>query len=346
MVRVAGRVVGVRGLWWLVLAAMLSTVQLGAPLVAAAQGRGGSSEDREYRSAVEEALAEFNRGNWTEAAALFERAHRLNPSARTLRGMGLTAYEDRRYVDAIKHLADALKDTRRPLTQAQREEVSATLERAQRFVAHLTLKIEPRTARVTINGRLAETDSMGELTTDPGMLDIEITADNHEPVNRRIRLNAGGNEQLQVQLQPIRTAEPANQLPAAPALAVTPAAVDSSSEDEGGPLGVAKWVVGGAAVAGLLTGGALLVHQKVRASTWERDCKAKGRTDPPCEALRIKVGGVYYTYPIVAFSVGGGLAAIAVVLFVVDAADDDVATARNGCGAGPGELGISCRVAF
>ena len=33
-----------------------------------------------YRSVVEEALAEFNRGNWEEAAALFERAHRINPA--------------------------------------------------------------------------------------------------------------------------------------------------------------------------------------------------------------------------------------------------------------------------
>lgn len=344
--RVVVRLGGVRGLWWLVLAAMLATVQLGAPLVAAAQGRGGSSEDREYRKAVEEALAEFNRGNWTEAAALFERAHRLNPSARTLRGMGLTAYEDRRYVDAIKHLTDALKDTRRPLTQAQREEVSNTLERAQRFVAHLTLKIEPRDARVTINGRLAETDSLGEVTTDPGMLDVEVTADNFMPANRRIRLNAGGSEQLQIQLSPVRSAEPANQLPAAPAVAVAPAAADSSAEDEGGALGTVKWVVGGAAVAGLIAGGALLVHQKVKAASWERECKAEGRTDALCGDLMRKVAGPYSTYPIVGFSVGGGLAAIAIVLFVVDAADDDVESARNGCSAGPGELGVSCRVTF
>ncbi|HKU41958.1 MAG TPA: tetratricopeptide repeat protein, partial [Polyangiales bacterium] len=149
------------------------------PQMAAAQGR-GSGEDAEYRSVIEEALAEFNRGNWEEAAALFERAHRLNPSARTLRGMGLTAYEARRYVDATRHLSEALTETRRPLTPQQREEVTQTLDRARRFIAHLRLRIGPASARVTINGREAEPDAKGDVATDPGLLDVEISADGYE----------------------------------------------------------------------------------------------------------------------------------------------------------------------
>src|SRR5262245_32778468 len=135
----AGRPVGVRdavrALICFGFALALGCMSVWSPQLAAAQAR-GSSEDAEYRSVVEEALAEFNRGNWEEAAALFERAHRLNPSARTLRGMGLTAYEARRYVDATRHLSEALTETRRPLTPAQREEVTQTLDRARRFIAH------------------------------------------------------------------------------------------------------------------------------------------------------------------------------------------------------------------
>src|SRR5262245_2196729 len=132
-VRVRGQV---RALICFGFALLLACLSLSLPHTAAAQARGGSSEDAEYRQVVEEALAEFNRGNWEEAAALFERAHRLNPSARTLRGMGLTAYEARRYVDATRHLSEALTETRRPLTPAQREEVTQTLDRARRFIAH------------------------------------------------------------------------------------------------------------------------------------------------------------------------------------------------------------------
>ncbi|HKP59881.1 MAG TPA: tetratricopeptide repeat protein [Polyangiales bacterium] len=321
------------------------------PHTAAAQARGGSSEDAEYRQVVEEALAEFNRGNWEEAAALFERAHRINPSARTLRGMGLTAYEARRYVDAIKHLSEALTETRRPLTPQQREEVSATLDRARRFVAHLRLKVGPSDARVTINGRVAEPDSKGDVTTDPGLLDVEISADGYDTALRRVRLTAGGQEELTVQLSRVRTEVPVAQQPQTPpASTAAPAgAVQSSPVDEGGSaIGTLKWVVGGVAIAGLATGGVLLAVQKSKAADYENTCGPDDIDDPRCLSLRedVSVGGPLWTAPIVAFSVGGGLAVIAAVLFVVDATDDSSSSASNGCGLGTGDLGMQCRLHF
>jgi hypothetical protein len=342
-----------RVLAWASLACSLLFMQIVLPQSAAAQtreGRGGanaSGEDAEYRSVVEEALQEYNRGNWEEAAALFERAHRLNPSARTLRGMGLTAYEARRYVDAIRHLADALSETRRPLTQAQREEVSSTLDRARRFVAHLRLKVGPSEARVTINGRPAEPDSKGDVATDPGLLDVEITADGYESALRRVRLTAGGQEELTVQLSRTRAeAPPAAQVSAVTPASAPPAATQAAPADDGNPVGTLKWVVGGLAVAGLVTGGVLLGYQKVKANEFQETCTLQSVTTPRCDKLGKQVTGPLWTAPIIAFSVGGGLAAIATVLFVVDATDDSN-TAHNGCGVGgPGELGAQCRVAF
>jgi hypothetical protein len=339
-----------RVLAWASLACSLLFIQIFLPQSAAAQTRGAanaSGEDAEYRSVVEEALQEYNRGNWEEAAALFERAHRLNPSARTLRGMGLTAYEARRYVDAIRHLADALSETRRPLTQAQREEVSSTLDRARRFVAHLRLKVGPSEARVTINGRPAEPDSKGDVATDPGLLDVEITADGYESALRRVRLTAGGQEELTVQLSRSRPEAPAApQVTATAPASAPPAATQPAPADDGNPIGTLKWVVGGLAVAGLVTGGVLLGYQKVKANEFQETCTLQEVASPRCGKLGKQVTGPLWTAPIISFSVGGGLAAIATVLFVVDATDDS-STADNGCGVGgPSELGVQCRVAF
>lgn len=342
-----------RVLAWAGLACSLVFIQLWSPQSAAAQARGSSNaagEDAEYRSVIEEALAEYNRGNWEEAAALFDRAHRLNPSARTLRGMGLTAYEARRYVDAIRYLADALSETRRPLTQAQRDEVSSTLERARRFVAHLRLNIGPAEAKVTINGRPAEPDSKGDVTTDPGLLDVEITADGYESALRRVRLTAGGQEELNVQLSRTRAEAPlAPQVSLSSPQTAPPAAVQAEPVDEGNAIGTLKWVVGGVAVAGLITGGVLVGYQKVKASEYQEKCTLTMMQDSDfCRNLRTQVaGGPLWIAPIIAFSVGGGLAAIATVLFVVDATDD-TATARNGngCGVGPGEIGVQCKLTF
>ncbi len=322
------------------------------PQAAAAQTR--ASEDPEYRTAIEEALQEFNRGNWEEAAALFERAHRLNPSARTLRGMGLTAYEARRYVDAIKHLNDALGETRRPLTQQQREEVSATLERARRFVAHLRVNVEPPNARVTINGRQAQPDGLGDIATDPGLLDVEISAEGYEPALRRVRLTAGGQEELNVQLVRVRTDAPASQATVAPQQPSAPmgATQPAPTDEGGGAVGTLKWVVGGVAVAGLITGGVLLAMQQSKAAQFERDCGSEAMFNPEtpnpyCDDLRQTVAGTLWNATIITFSVGGGLAAVATVLFIVDATDDDApASAKSGCGFGTGDLGVSCQLKF
>jgi hypothetical protein len=356
MVRVSTGLIQMRTLAWAGLLCSLVFAQLSLPQSAAAQARGGGSdrdapgENDEYRSVIEEALAEYNRGNWEEAAALFDRAHRLNPSARTLRGMGLTAYEARRYVDALRYLTDALSETRRPLTQAQREEVSSTLDRARRFVAHLRLKVGPAEAKVTINGRPAEPDSKGDVTTDPGLLDVEITADGYESALRRVRLTAGGQEELTVQLSRSRPeAPPAAQVSAVQPNAAPVAATQASPVDDGNPVGVIKWVVGGLAVAGLATGGVLLGYQKVKANEFQEKCTiARAETKAMCDDLRHEVTVPLWTAPIISFSVGGGLAAIATVLFVVDATDDDTARAtRSGCDlAGPGELGMSCKLTF
>jgi Tetratricopeptide repeat len=342
-----------RVLAWAGLACSVLVLQLSSPQLAAGQTRGASSasaEDGEYRSVIEEALAEYNRGNWEEAAALFERAHRLNPSARTLRGMGLTAYEARRYVDAIRYLADALSETRRPLTQAQRDEVSSTLERARRFVAHLRLNIGPAEAKVTINGRPAEPDAKGDVTTDPGLLDVEISADGYESALRRVRLTAGGQEELNVQLSRKRPeAPPAPQVSSSVPQTAPPAATQPEPVDDSNPVGTLKWVVGGVAVAGLITGGILVGYQKVKANDYQEACTIPMMTaSPRCTKLHSQVTGPLWTAPIIAFSVGGGLAAIATVLFIVDATDDGAATATatSGCGIGTADLGVQCKLTF
>lgn len=314
------------------------------PPIAAAQ----AGENAEYKQVVKEALEEFNRGNWSEASALFERAHRIMPSARTLRGMGLTAYEDRRYVDSIKHLRAALEDTRRPLTPQQTEEVTATLERARRFVSHLHLKVQPRSAEVKINGRLAEPDETGDVPTDPGMLEVEISADEYVPELRRVRVSAGARETLAISLRPVQQEAPAGGATSA-AVPVPTTVPGQQPEERSGALTTAKWVVGGLALAGLITGGVMVAVQQVNAKEYDTQCKQMMMDSMQCDELfqDLNPGGLYWTAPIVAFSVGGGLAAVATVLFIVDAADSNTESARlPPCGPGPGTLGVQCRLSF
>src|SRR3954470_14714051 len=63
-----------------------------------------------YDDLIKRAVVEFDNSHWAEARALFGRAHELAPNARTFRGLGITAFELRRYVDATRELEASLND--------------------------------------------------------------------------------------------------------------------------------------------------------------------------------------------------------------------------------------------
>src|SRR3954468_5859705 len=68
------------------------------------------AETPQYRSLLEEAVAEYDARRYEEARALFRRAHDLSPNARTMRGIGMASFELREYVEALRALEGALVD--------------------------------------------------------------------------------------------------------------------------------------------------------------------------------------------------------------------------------------------
>jgi len=87
------------------------------------------SEPPAYRPLVEQALAEMKLGHFDEAHTQFLEAHRMFPSARTLRGLGFVAFEQRHYVEAVALLEQALASTTKPLDGALRTERGAGARR-------------------------------------------------------------------------------------------------------------------------------------------------------------------------------------------------------------------------
>jgi hypothetical protein len=78
----------------------------GAPPRGEAQD--GAVEVPGYREAIDEALAEYAAQNFLEAMSMFARAHKLSPSARTLRGLGSASFELHRYSESVSFLEQAL----------------------------------------------------------------------------------------------------------------------------------------------------------------------------------------------------------------------------------------------
>jgi len=160
-----------------------------------------SADDSAYRATVDEAVREFGAGRFEEARALFKRAHGLSPNARTLRGLGMTAFELRAYVQAIRELQAALADKRKPLEGELRTKVEALLDKSRKFVGVVRLELEPKSASVLVDGKPAAFEPNGSLLLDAGTHVISATAPEHKATNVRLLVEGDTEQTVRVPLE-------------------------------------------------------------------------------------------------------------------------------------------------
>jgi tetratricopeptide (TPR) repeat protein len=216
-------------------------------LLAFASGAEAQAESPQYRSAIDLAVREYSVGNWDEALLRFRNAHAIYPNARTLRGMGLAAYELRDYVRAIGWLQEAINSTENALTEAQRAETEKALAGARDYAARLQLSVEPSNAVISVDGGAAVRDEAGLVLLNPGEHELFAEAEGYEAQRRALRVDAGDRPTLELKLR-AESGEPVS-------LAAPPAALST----EGGAGGsVLPWVVIGAGVAVTATGAIFL----------------------------------------------------------------------------------------
>jgi hypothetical protein len=224
----------------LVLAIVLGGIARPAPAQA-------PSRESEYARTIGEALNEVAAEHWQEARALFEHAHALFPSARTLRGLGICAFELRHYAQALSELEASLADTRRPLTATQRTEVQEALARTRRYVGQVSVRLEPADARLRLDGVAIE---KRELILDVGDYRLSASAPGYRDTERALRVAGGQTQTIALQLIPVELAVASD--PAARRQPDGAAVAGTAQRDD--PPGLAErwwfWTAVGAVVAG------------------------------------------------------------------------------------------------
>ncbi len=263
----------------------------------------------DYDTVVNQAVVEFDAGSWEEARVLFRRAHEIEPSARTWRGLGLTAYELRKYVDAIAEFEAALADPRKPLTQKQRSQVQALLAKARQFVSVYRISIEPGGADVLVDGQVAELKE-GQLYLDPGTHTVVVRAPGYAEARKDLSVEAGATAELSIQLEVAgqeddETREPTSLHVDDP----SPSSSSSAPEAAPGRKRLWTWVLGGSAVAAAGIGVGLWVAAYGKKGDYD-DC------DPAtsdCDAIADKGQtlelGSYVAYGAAGLLLGGAVAA-------------------------------------
>lgn len=138
-----------------------------------------------------DAVAEYDEARYLEAQALFQRAHALSPSARTLRGIGMASFEAGQYVVALRALRGALAETERPLSAAQRRHVESLLARTDVFVARLDVEAHPASATIHVDGEPIVREPDGTVLLDAGDHAITVIGDGGASETLRVSLVGG-----------------------------------------------------------------------------------------------------------------------------------------------------------
>lgn len=282
----------------------------------------------DYRDTIEAAVAAYGEERFEEAYGLFVKAHSLQPSARTLRGLGLAAFETRRYVDAIHYLSAALSDARMPLTPAQRKEAQSIVDTAATSVVHLELDVQPAGATVAVDGRALERSNRGVVLLDPGMHQLVGSAEGYQVAIRSVQWAPSTHARLELRLLP----EPAG----ADGKAVGrrdrrreagDSAPASRHEESSAKRSIRafKWVSLGGAIASLALAGAAVAVRQDRARSLRNSCVdyvSSDEQDRSCMSW-YQSGKTWRAGAIATAAIGTGFAAATVALFVLDRAKEE-----------------------
>jgi tetratricopeptide (TPR) repeat protein len=235
-----------------------------------------TSTGGEYGRLVQEATQDFDAGDFAEAHALFERAHKLEPNARTLRGLGKSSFELQHYVQAIREFSDSLSETEKPLTPEQRADVAELLDRAKSYIATVILDVSPREAVILVDGEAVKD---GTLTLDPGDRRVTVHADGYRDQDMLINAEGGETKTISIRLAPIGASAPLAAQGVAlpqPSTSTIPAPAHALAPDKG-PIGAERsqsllaqwwfWTAVGVAIAGGVTAGVLLQSPGTKAPT-------------------------------------------------------------------------------
>jgi len=154
----------------------------------------------EYEELTKKGIREYELNHWAEAKTYFLRAHMLYPNARTLRALGLIAFETRSYIEAVEWLERALADTHKPLTDDMRKGVVDLLADARGFVGRVTLILEPAQASVFVDGELVQLRDQNALLLDPGDHELRVEAGGYRTQTRQLRAEGGKSSELKLAL--------------------------------------------------------------------------------------------------------------------------------------------------
>lgn len=156
----------------------------------------------EYDRELAQALSAHAAGDLGKARQHMERAHELEPNARTLRGLGVIAFAQERYLQAVGPLEESLRSTALPLTPELRAAVEELLQRIWTRIGRLRLVLDPADSQVRVDGAAPVASTTGDLLLLPGKRLVEVSAEGRVPYGLELTVLPGASETVHIRLAP------------------------------------------------------------------------------------------------------------------------------------------------
>jgi hypothetical protein len=213
-----------------------------------------------YDDALSRALDAHSRGDYELARLFMERAHTLEPSARTLRGLAIVAIAQSRFLDAIRRLDAALASDVKPLTEELRANVKELLAHAWSQVGRYEVVIDPPEGDFLVNRRPPDLYGPRTIVLPPGAYLLTIVVPGRQPHDIKLESVAGAQQTLRLVVVPAPPPAVVERVIVRPAARLSPVSLGAEPPNAPLPEVDATRVRRGALVAGsvLLGSGAAL----------------------------------------------------------------------------------------
>jgi hypothetical protein len=288
-------------MWRAVLASLLfAVISVGrahaAPDVETS-GEAPAGADQRNDQLLRAALEAYARGELETADALLQTVHQNDPSARTLRGLGIVAFQRGRYRSALALLEQSLVHPKLPLGGSLRASVSELIAECHARLGRIKLEVTPVDAQLWVDGEPCAFESGASLTLEVGDHQLVLRREGFQERTLSVAVAATSELPLQVRLDaiplPSATEESAIQLTRPPATgAIAAHASDAPPREH--PRAAKRQrllrtgtVTLGLAIAALGVGVTSMVLANQRVEAVERECKAlTSKRCTPGEAAR------------------------------------------------------------
>ncbi|HXJ19520.1 MAG TPA: hypothetical protein VMT03_04735 [Polyangia bacterium] len=320
-------------------------VAVGALRVGSA--RASAAADQEAEALIHQGVQLRSQDQTARALLLFQKAYQLSPTPRPAAQLGLCEMELGHYVEAERHLSEALASPDHPWIAKNRTVLDTQLQTARANIGELVVSVSPASADVLLNGTLLEEAQVGTpIRLSKGSVDVDVRAAGYVRRHETITISGGQREQRTFTLVPVASRSavaavapppavpPPPMAPVQAAVPIAPVEIEPAPpQPAGGRMSskrLAAWITAGAAVGALAFGTSEAFNAASRRDAFNnhtityggvvvQDCGTNNLSGA-CKPLKDSYDQAI-TLTVVGFAAAGALAAASSVLFLLSSPD-------------------------